>query len=180
MTNPTGDKSIHRVTLRDKSTNNHALDSYAYGRMPHLFFVLANKYDVPPELLLTVFFLWDRTVGADDSGCGDCALSQIPLRRQDKVKWLDALVAANFFTCSKAKSGGAQQSGSFYAYENPTADEWDEFFRRAEILDRFPKWDKVTTEKFGKLFSDIRNEKRERAPMFAVAELLGKGQQKKK
>jgi hypothetical protein len=181
MTNPTGAKSIHRVTLRDKATTNHALDSYAYGRMPHLFFVLANKYDVPPSLLLAVFFLWDRTVGTDDSGCGDCALTQIPLRRQEKVKWLEALVAANFFERVKSKSGGANQSGSFYAYQNPTADEWDEFFRRAEILQRFPNWDGAKTEKFGQLFSDIRSDDRlsSRAAYFAFLELLGRGQQRK-
>jgi hypothetical protein len=35
MTNPTGGK--HRVTLRDKATGNHAIDSYAYSQMPHLY-----------------------------------------------------------------------------------------------------------------------------------------------
>ena len=131
MTIPSGGK--HRTTLRDKATGNHAIDSYAYSQMPHLFFVLSNTYSVPPSLLLTLFFLWDRTVGGG-SDCGDVALSQIPVRRQDKVKWLAAFEAADFFEVEKPKVGGAQQRGTFYVYKNPTADEWDEFFRRAEIL----------------------------------------------
>jgi hypothetical protein len=180
MTNPIGAKSIHRITLRDKATNNHALDSYAYGRMPHLFFILANTYEVPDSLLLTLFFLWDRTVGQDDAGCGDCALSQIPARPRERIKWLTAFEASRFFTRVKSKSGGTKQAGSFYAYENPTADEWDEFFRRAAILKRFANWDKAEPAKFGQLFSDIRGDDRlsTRAAYFAFLELLGKGQQK--
>ncbi len=148
----------HPTYLREKATGNHALDAYAYGPSPHLFNRLALQYRTPASLLMTVTFLWDRTVGAGDD-CGDCALSQIPVRRQEKVKWLAALVAANFFKCERAKSGGANQRGSFYVYENPSADEWDEFFRRAGILKRFSKWDAVQAEQFSRLFADIRSER---------------------
>jgi hypothetical protein len=142
--------------------------------MPHLFFVLSNTYSVPPSLLLTLFFLWDRTVGGG-SDCGDVALSQIPVRRQDKVKWLAAFEAADFFEVEKPKVGGAQQRGTFYVYKNPTADEWDEFFRRAEILQRFENWDKVSKEKFAQQFADIRSDK-PRPAIYSLLDMLGRGQ----
>jgi hypothetical protein len=172
MTKPTGGK--HPVILRDKATNNHAIDSYGYGRVPHLFFVLANQYpDVPVTFLLTLFFLWDKTVGTDAvTETGDCALSQIPVRRQEKVKWLAALVVAGFFTAQKPKSGGANQDSTLYEYKNPTADEWDVFFHRAEIVGRFPNWDSVSKEEFSKHFADVRNHARR---SFAIPEMIGRG-----
>jgi hypothetical protein len=178
MTKAIGGK--HRTTLREKATGNHAIDSYAFSRMPHLFFVLASeKYypKVPVSLLLTLFFLWDRTVGDDAvAECGDIALSQIPVRRQEKVKWLAAFEAAGFFERKKPKSGGANHESTWYAYSNPTADEWDEFFRRAEILVRFENWDKVSKEEFSQHFADIRSGQ-QRRPYYALLDMLGRGQQ---
>jgi len=147
--------------------------------MPHLFFVLFNDYypDVPITLLLTLFFLWDKTVGTDATiEMGDCALSQIPVRRQEKVKWLTALVSAGFFTAKKPQSlGGANQDSTLYEYKNPTSDEWDEFFRRAEILGRFPNWDAVSKEEFGKHFADIRSPARR---SFSFSDMIGRGMKK--
>jgi hypothetical protein len=177
MTRPIRGK--HPVILREKATGNHAIDSYGYGRMPHLFFVLFNDYypDVPITLLLTLFFLWDKTVGTDATiEMGDCALSQIPVRRQEKVKWLAALVSAGFFTAKKPQSlGGANQYSTLYEYKNPTSDEWDEFFRRAEILGRFPNWDAVSKEEFGKHFADIRSAARR---SFSFSDMVGRGMKK--
>ncbi len=172
-TKPTGGK--HPTILKDKATGNHALDAYAYVRWPHLFNVLALKYDVPPSLLLTLLFLWDRTVGTGND-FGDVALSQIPVRRQEKVKWLAAFVAANFFERQKSKSGGRTQEGSFYVYNNPSADEWDEFFRRSEFLRRFPKWDAVSAESFARLSADVRDgRKGSAAATFALFDQLTGG-----
>ena len=148
----------HTNTLRDKSTGNLAMDAYAYGPWPHLFNVLTNKYAVPPSFFITLNFLWDRTVGSKDTPCGDIALSQIPGRRQEKVKWLAALVSARFFERVKTQPGGKDQEGSFYAYDvKVTADEWDEFFKRAAMLASFPKWDEVKGEVFSRLFADVRD-----------------------
>lgn len=170
MPKPTAGK--HPTFLKEKATGNHALDAYAYGPWPHLFNRLALEYEPPESLMLTLLFLWDRTVGSGE-GCGDCALSQIHVRDREKAKWLAAFVASNFFECVKAKSGGTKQSGSFYAYNNPTADEWDEFFRRAGILKKAANWDKIRPEKFGKLFADIRGEgKKASAVGWAFLELL--------
>jgi len=145
------------VVLRERSTGNHALDKDAYGPMPHLFFNLALKYPVPPDFLLTVFFLWDKTVGQDadrDIAAGDCALSQIPVRPRARNRWLAALAAAGFWTVKKAKSGGANQRGSFYIYENPTAAEWGVLFKAASMVQHFRGWDRSTTpERFGKVFA---------------------------
>jgi hypothetical protein len=137
-------------------------------------FVLVNKNDVPPSLLLTLYFLWDRTVGNDaEAACGDLALSQIPVKNErDKVKWLAAFEASGFFEVEKPKSGGAKQRGTFYVYKNPTVDEWDEFFRRAEILQRYEKWEKVSKEKFCQLFADIRAAARR---SFSMADMIGRG-----
>lgn len=170
----------HPVFLKEKATGNHALDSYAYGRWPHLFNVLALKYPVPPEMLLTLLFLWDRTVG-DGDDAGDCARTQIPVRARHRDKWLSAFVAGGFFSCEKSESGGSakRQRGSFFIYKNPTADQWDQFFWRASILSRFEHWDDVLPNKFAALFEDI-TEPRAGGVMWALWELIGKGQQRAK
>ena len=172
MTKAIGGK--HPVILREKATGNRALDSHGYSRVPHLFFVLANKYDVPPSLLLTLLSLWDRTVGTDAATeMGDCALSQIPVKNErDKLKWLAAFEAAGFFSVTKPKSGGAKQQSTLYEYKNPLADDWDEFFRRAGILARFENWEKVSKEKFGQLFADISSSARR---SFSIADMIGRG-----
>jgi len=168
----TAGRPIHRTTLHEKATGNHALDAYAYGPWPHLFSVLARKYNVPDAMLLTLLFLWDMTVGTGDD-CGDAALTQIPIRARDRLKWLAAFVAAGFFKCEKATPGGADQRGSFYEYTNPTADDWDEFFRRAAAAYKFPGWDAVSTEQFATIFEDIRYEMAdERLAKIAFMEIL--------
>ena len=167
----------HPTILKDKATGNHALDSYAYARWPHLFAALALKYSVPPDMLLTLLFLWDRTVGTGDD-CGDCAMSQIPVRARAATKWLAAFVAADFFSCMKAIPGGADQRGSFYEYKNPSTNEWDEFFRRAEILQRFGNWDAVPADRFALHFRDIKNPQGESLAFLEFINLLGKGQTK--
>ena len=170
MPKPAGTK--HPTYLKEKATGNHALDAYAYGPWPHLFNRLALEYAVPESLVMTLLFLWDRTVGSGDD-FGDCALSQIYARPRERSKWLAALTASGFFECTKAKSGGADQHGSFYVYKNPTADEWDEFFRRAGIVKKAPNWDKVLPEKFGRLFADIRSEGPKRSAVaWAFLEML--------
>ena len=145
------------VVLREKSTGNHALDKDAYGPMPHLFFNLALKYPVTSDFLLTVFFLWDKTVGQDpdrDMASGDCALSQIPVHPRTRNRWLAALVAAGFWSVQKTKAGGANQKGSFYTYENPTAAEWEVLFEAASMVHNFKGWDRGTsTERFAKSFA---------------------------
>lgn len=148
MNNPTGDKTW--VTLRDKATGNHALDQDAYGPVPHLLFNLAVKYTVPDEFLLTVLFLWDRTVGTGDD-CGNCALSQIPVRARDKTRWLAALVECGFWECRKASN--RDHVGSFYEYKNPTAAEWERFFKVASITRKFSNMDGISPARFGQVFA---------------------------
>jgi hypothetical protein len=138
--------------LRDKATGNNALDADAYGPMPHLFFNLAVEYKVPSDFLLTLLFLWDRTVGTGDD-CGDCALSQIPVRPRDKSRWLAALVAAGFWDCKKAKSGGKNQRGSFHIYKNPPVEAWESLFQAAGIAQHLANRDAVSPERFGKVFA---------------------------
>jgi hypothetical protein len=143
-----------KPALRASATGNHALDESAYGPTPHLFFNLAVKYPVPAEMLLTVLFLWDRTVGRDaerHSAAGDCALSQIPVRERNRNRWLAALIACEFWEREKAKSGGRHQSGSYYEYKNPTAKEWETFFEFASISRNVAGFDAITPERFGKM-----------------------------
>lgn len=144
------------VTLRDKATGNHAFDQDAYGPFPHLFFNLANKYSVPNDMLLTLFFLWDRTVGTGND-CGDCALSQIPVQNRHKLRWLAALTESGFFSVTKTTPGGRKQEGSLYVYENPTAEQWELFFRMAAVVKTAVRnretYDGVSPARFGKVFA---------------------------
>lgn len=128
-----------------------------FARWPHLFCRLAQRYDVPSDMLLTLLFLWDATVGANVEGMDDVARSQIPVRKQTRTKWLAALEAAHFFDKVKAKSGGANQTGSFWAYVfEVTEEEWEEFFWTASVLyKRTDNWDKVSTANFAKWFENI-------------------------
>jgi hypothetical protein len=147
--------------LKEKATGNHALDSYAYSRWPHLFNVLALKYNVPDSFILTLLFLWDRTVGSGEEEAGDCALSQIPVNPRWKKKWIAALVAAGFFTCTREESGGRNQRGAFYVYNNPPAEAWAKFFFSAGNLCSHPRavagipWNKLPTERFARLFCGL-------------------------
>src|SRR5208282_4589469 len=136
----------HPTYLKNKATGNHALDAYAYGPWPHLFTRLACTYKPPAEMLLTLLYLWDRTVGTGND-CGDCALSQIPVHHRHRNKWLAAFIAAGFFECVKTKPGGKskKQEGSFYVYKNPSANQWDAFFRAASVVVHYKGWDTAPT-----------------------------------
>ncbi len=142
----------HPIYLKTKATGNHALDAYAYGRWPHLFTLLACKYNPPPEMILVLLYLWDKTVGSGDD-CGDCALSQIPVHHRYRSKWLAAFVAVGFFDCEKHKTGGKSQRSNFYHYKNPTATDWDKFFQAAAMVKNFGNWDLVPTKEFANVFA---------------------------
>jgi hypothetical protein len=147
----------HPTYLKTKATKNHALNAYAYGPWPHLFIRLACTYNPPPEMILVLLYLWDKTVGSG-SDCGCCALSQIPVHHRYRSKWLAALVAVGFFDCDKAKRGGKHpkdeaEKGSFYIYNNPTADEWDRFFQVAYLIKNFGNWELISTNDFADMFA---------------------------
>ncbi len=155
-------KSKHYVTLTgDNATGNHAIDSYAYGPFPHLFTRLAVEYRPPADMLLTLLFLWDRTVGRDelrDDAMGDIALSQIPVQPRCKLRWLEAFVAAGFWERTTAARGGKQHKGSVYVYKNPTTEEWDKFFEAAAMAQHFD-WnvETVPPKRWARLFAHIRD-----------------------
>jgi hypothetical protein len=156
MTTPSAGKTW--VTLRDKATGNHALDKDAFACVPHLFFNLAVRYPVPPEFFLTVLFLWDKTIGQDrEDPCGDCADSQIPVRKPNRTRWLAALVAVGFWERKKPKLGGANQRGSFYDYKNPPADAWERMFKAASLSRNFPGLDGISKERFATMFARAVN-----------------------
>jgi hypothetical protein len=140
--------------LRDKATtDNHAINRDAYGMMPHLFFNLAVAYPVPAELLLTIFFLWDKTVGTDiDAPTGRCSQSQIPVRQRNLRRWLAALTQAGFWEC-REKSGLGDKKGSLYAYKNPSAEDWETFFRVAHVSQDIAGVEDVEPEIFGRMFA---------------------------
>jgi hypothetical protein len=139
-------------TLREKATGNYAIDRDAYVMVPHLLFNLAVAYTVPDELILTVLFLWDKTVGEDiDVPIGNCALSQIPVRERNARRWLAALVAVGFWNCKKSGYGDAK--GSLYEYKNPTAEEWEDFFRAASVSRNFAGFDDIDPKRFGDIFA---------------------------
>jgi hypothetical protein len=156
MNKPSVVKSWNTLQPGKGATDNHAIDKDAFGCVPHLFFNLAVHYTVPHEFLLTVLFLWDKTVGQDrDVPIGDCALSQIPVRPRARSRWLAALVAAGFWDCKKATSGGAHQKGSLYEYKNPTAESWERLFQAVSISRNFDGFDDVSPARFGKLFARV-------------------------
>jgi len=142
--------------LKDRATGNHAIDREAYGMFPHLFCHLAIAYPVPAELFLTIVFLWDRTVGADVTmPDGRCALSQIPVRERNKRRWLAALIAVGFWDC-REKSGMGDKMGSLYEYRNPTAEEWETFFKVASLtryMQDGARGDEIEPEIFGRVFA---------------------------
>jgi hypothetical protein len=131
-----------------------AIDSFFFGRWPHLFTLLAREYNVPRDFLVVLLHLWEATVGCKQGPeCGYLALSQVtnvPPRLRDK--WLAALVASGFFTVETA--GPHDREGSRYIYnEEASPEEWESFFHMAEWLNRLPHWDKVKeSKKFGRLF----------------------------
>jgi hypothetical protein len=136
----------------DKATGNKAINRDAYGRMPHLFFNLAVEYGVPDELFLTILFLWDKTVGANcDDPSGHCSMTQIPVRERNARRWLAALVMCGFWDCKK--SGLGDKKGSFYEYRNPSAEEWETFFRTASVLRDMAGFDNIRPEHFARIFA---------------------------
>jgi hypothetical protein len=142
-----------------KPSNIPAIDSFFFGRWPHLFTQLAREYRVPGDLVLVLLFLWEATVGAKAGpDRGFLALSQIPVRGRQRDKWLAALEASRFFKVEKA--GPHDREGSHYTYnEKTTAQEWEAFFTLAEWLNNFPNWDAVETKKFGRWFKPETLEK---------------------
>jgi hypothetical protein len=148
--------------LKEKATGNHALDAYAYGRWPHLFNALATEYPVPDSFMVTLLFLWDRTVGSGEEAAGDCAMSQIPVNERWRSKWIAALVASGFFTIAReADLGGRNQRGAFYVYNNPPAEAWAKFFWLASTLcseagfnPKLP-WNALPPARFAAMFTGL-------------------------
>jgi|SRR5712671_1424256 len=139
------------------STDIPAIDSYFFGRWPHLFTLLSREYEVPSDLLVVLLFLWEATVGAKDGpDRGYLALSQIPahlVRERNTLKWLAAFTAAEIFTVEVA--GPNDHKGSRYTYDESTSSSrWESFFQVAEWLNkRFKNWDKVKKAEFSKWFA---------------------------
>src|ERR1019366_3910335 len=110
--------------LRDeKATGNGAIDARGYTQFPHLFLDLARRFSVPHEFLIVLLYLWDSTVGQwqpeerkGKNPQGRIALSQFPVRVQQRNKWLQALLASGFFIRTEL-SGPAAKKGSLYEYE---------------------------------------------------------------
>jgi len=136
-----------------------AIDTFFFGRWPHLFTLLAREYNVPPDLLLVLLSLWEATVGAKAGpDRGLLSNSQFFARGRSRDKWVAALEASEFFM---VKTAGPSDQASRYTYdEEVTAEQWESFFEMAEFLNAFPNWDVnkktgrgVTAEKFAKWFT---------------------------
>jgi hypothetical protein len=139
-----------------KPTNIPAIDSFFFGRWPHLFTLLAREYRVPSDLLVVLMFLWEATVGAKEGpNKGYLAQSQVPehlVRERNLLKWLDALVASTFFTMEKA--GPHDHKGSRYTYDEDVSPQaWEAFFQVAEYLNGFKNWDDVDRDVFARWFT---------------------------
>lgn len=146
-------------------TGNAALDALGYTRCPHVFLELARRFPVPHELFVVVFYLWDATVGqpqvvdgAQDktrNPQGRIALSQIPVRHQQRDKWIDALLASRLFLLTE-KAPPEEKKGSLYAYNNATATtlDWLRFFAMASMMKAFSAdKDDIPRAQFKKMFT---------------------------
>jgi len=123
--------------------------------------VLARDYEVSLDLLVTLVYLWDATVGsarhkerpAGSNPQGRIAASQIPVRHHYRNKWLHALLASGFFKRVE-KAGPAEKKGSLYEYENETTpEEWKAFFAKAGFVTALKgDLDDVSTARFASSF----------------------------
>ena len=140
-------------TLKEKATPNELINRDAYGMVPHRLFNLARVYPVPEDFLLTVLFLWDKTVGDDiDAPCGRCSLTEIPVRQRNARRWLAALTAVGFWEC-REKSGNGDKVGSLYEYKNPSADQWEQLFCAVSMSRLISGADDISPVRFGKMFA---------------------------
>jgi len=121
---------------------------------PHCFTRWAQKYKPPDHFLLTLLFLWDATV--NHKMRGRLAISQIPVRKRDAVKWLAAFELCGFFTVAKA--GPRDLKGSLYAYKPDTdPDDWEVLFEWAAWITEATtprSRDKASPTAFGTLARD--------------------------
>lgn len=146
--------------LGDKATGNPAIDARGYTQFPHLFLELTRRLSVPHEFLIVLLYLWDSTVGQRQpperkgkNPQGRIALSQFPVRIQQRNKWLQALLSSGFFIRTEL-SGPAAKKGSLYEYEETTSVvEWVAFFAKAGWAGQW-KGDKddVSVERFSGSF----------------------------
>jgi hypothetical protein len=146
-------------------TGNAALDALAWMRFPHLFLELARRFDAPHELLVVLLYLWDATVGqpqmvdgehdSSRNPKGHIALSQIPVRHQQRDKWIDALIASRLFLLVE-KAPPESKVGSLYEYNNAEATTrlWFCFFAMSSMVTDFSgDKDDITREQFKKMFT---------------------------
>ena len=141
--------------LRDeKATRIPVLDAQAYGRWPHLFSNLAREHDAPADLIITLLYLWDGTMGSANAPGGDVSISQIPVRTREKRKWLAALCAAGLFERVSGPAGSTR-GDAYYYDEQATPEKWDEFFQLAARSKQFDH-DQVSVKVFARNFACLR------------------------
>jgi hypothetical protein len=92
------------------------------------------QYKVSQSFWVTLLYLWKHTVGEETDSCGELAITQIPARRKDVLKWLAALCETGFFEVQKARLG--DQNGSLYTYdETRTTEQWEKLVSSLALLE---------------------------------------------
>jgi hypothetical protein len=138
------------VLTGGNATGIPAIDEFAFGRWPHLFTILATRYQVPDHFLIVLLFLWEATVGHNTEGMGDLAIAQIPVREREARKWLAALCALGFFERVQGPPGST--TGAMFIYKKATTpDAWEQLFAIAGQLSCLRNWDKVSPERFARV-----------------------------
>jgi hypothetical protein len=128
------------------SPHNTIITALGYTMWPHLFLELNRRFGPEGELndlLVVLLHLWDATVGKAQYKDGEplprgvnpkgrLSTSQIPLRRQQKSKWMHALLKSEFF--KREETELPDKRGSLYEYDNNTSvEDWVFFFAKAQL-----------------------------------------------
>ncbi len=153
-----------------KETGIAAIDCAGYMRWPHFFTWMMQKWNPPVHFVLTLFYLWNNTVGKKGL-VGNLAMSQIPVRPNERNKWMAAFVETGFFKVNR-RAGPHDREGSVYEYNRDTTPlEWELLFKAAWMADHIEGWDDLRTEDFahmmrravGKSVSPMTTEEKNRA-----------------
>jgi hypothetical protein len=133
-----------------KETGIAVIDCGAYTRFPHFFVWMLRKWNPPAHFVLTLFYLWNATVGKKGL-VGNLAMSQIPVRTHERNKWMAAFVETGFFKLVR-RAGPHDREGSVYEYNKDTTPrEWELLFKAAWTANSFEGWDDVSTESFARM-----------------------------